>query len=92
MKELLPPSPEERAKLLSFIAKRELTDEERVAVSDKAVDGLSIAHLDEIVVRSKLHKKNIPTVIKEILAHRAFMNKGFDKNERTMGLGADDDY
>jgi hypothetical protein len=91
LQELLPPSAEERVKLLEFISKKELTQEEKEAVSSKEADTLSIAHLDEIVVRSRLHKKTIIQTLKEILKHRAFMNKNFDRSERTMGLGIDDD-
>lgn len=91
LQELLPPSAEERIKLLEFISKRELTQEEKDAVSAKEANTLSIAHLDEIVVRSRLHKKTIIQTLKEILKHREFMGKNFDRNERTMGLGVDDD-
>lgn len=91
MMELRPPSAEERVKLLAFIAKRELTEEECEAVSAKDAENLSIAHLDEVVVRSRLHKKSIPETLREILKHREFCAKGFDRSERTMGLGADDD-
>ena len=91
MQELLPPTADERVKLLEFISKRELTQEEKTAISAKEADTLSIAHLDEIVVRSRLHKKTIIQTLKEILKHRDFMNKNFDRNERTMGLGIDDD-
>jgi hypothetical protein len=91
MQELLPPNAEERVKLMEFISKRELTKEEKDAISSKEADTLSIAHLDEIVIRSRLHNKTIIQTLKEILKHRAFMNKNFDRNERTMGLGIDDD-
>lgn len=91
MQELLPPKAEERIKLLEFIAKRELTQEEKDAVSVKEADTLSIAHLDEIVVRSRIHNKTMIQTLKEIMEHRKFMNKNFDRTERTLGLGIDDE-
>jgi hypothetical protein len=94
MQELLPPNAQERIKLLEFISKRELSQEEKDAISAKDADTLSIAHLDEIVVRSRLHKKTMIQTLKEIIKHRAFMGRNFDHNERKMGLniGDDDDF
>jgi hypothetical protein len=85
MLKLEPPSSEERVNLLNFIAKRDLTQEEVIAISDKSLDKFSIAHLEEIVVRSELHDKTYKQVIDELLDHQKKISKGFEER-RSVGF------
>ena len=86
MLELQPPSGEERVKLLEFIANRELTPEEKKVFLDKKCDGLSIAHLDEIVVRSLLHDRTLEQTLREILDHRKNVKAAFEKAKDNLGF------
>jgi SpoVK/Ycf46/Vps4 family AAA+-type ATPase len=79
------PSAEERIKLLTFIAKRDLSAEEVSAISAKALDKFSIAHLEEIAVRSELHDKTYKQVIDELVEHQKRYTKGFEER-RSVGL------
>lgn len=72
MLEITSPPYDERISLVEFLAKRSLTDEEKEAFNDKINKGtkdFSIAHLQEIVVRSRLHNKSMNTVVKELIEH-----------------------
>lgn len=84
--ELTPPSSSERIKLLEFIAKRSLTEEEIAIFSSRKCDGLSIAHLDEIVVRSLLHDKTLEQTLNEILDHRKSVKAAFEKAKESVGF------
>lgn len=86
MLELLPPSTEERLALMAFIAKRELTADEILALSDKKASGFSIAHLEEIVVRSMIHDKSFRTVIEELHAHTTKYKSGFTAKKSSVGF------
>jgi hypothetical protein len=86
MIELKPPSYQDRIKLLEFIAKRPLSDEEKHVFSSDECDNLSIAHLDEIVVRSMLHSKTLKQTLREILDHRKNVSDAFEKAKRS-GIG-----
>ena len=81
MIELSPPSAEERVALLTFISKRSLTEEEVEAIKSKNADRFSIAHLEEIAVRSELHDKTYQQVIKELAEHSARYEKAFEKRK-----------
>lgn len=86
MLELNAPSHKEKIELLAFISKRDLTDEEKEAVGSKGTEEFSIAHLEEIAVRSLLHDKDYPAVIKELVDHSKRYKKNFEK-DRNLGLG-----
>lgn len=90
MLELLPPSHEEREQLLAFISKRDLTPQEKEAVRMKGAENFSIAHLEEVAVRSELHDKDYPTVIKELVDHSRRYQKAFS-NKRGLGIGNSED-
>jgi hypothetical protein len=79
------PSLEEKLALMTFIAKRELTSEEKDAFLLKGAEALSIAHLKEIVTRTKLHDKTISEVLKEMIEHSEKFNSGFQKTKK-LGL------
>jgi ATP-dependent 26S proteasome regulatory subunit len=86
MLELDPPSFEERVQLVEFISKRSLSDEEKEALSSKELKDFSVAHLKEIVVRSMIHDKTIPQVIKELVAHKKKFHDAFEKKKKD-GVG-----
>jgi SpoVK/Ycf46/Vps4 family AAA+-type ATPase len=87
MLELDPPSYEEKVQLVEFIAKRSLTEEEKDALSSKELKDFSVAHLKEIVVRSMIHDKTIPQVIKELVAHKKKFHDAFAKKAKdSMGF------
>lgn len=86
MLELKPPRYEEKIKLIEFIAKRKLNAEEKEALRQKAANDFSIAHLEEIVVRSLLHDKTIPDTIKEMIEHKKKFQESFTE-KKSLGLG-----
>ncbi len=91
MVKLEAPTAEERVALVEFIAKRELTDAEKDALFADSAKDLSIAHLEEVVVRSLLHEKTIPQVLKELHEHKEKFNAAFQKPKNAMGFGGGDD-
>jgi len=86
MLELNPPTADERVELLTFISKRSLTGDEIKAIKSKGTEKFSIAHLEEIPVRSELHDKTYAQVIKELVEHSARYEKAFEKKNR-LGIG-----
>jgi AAA+ superfamily predicted ATPase len=86
MIELKSPSYEEKISLLEFIAKRPLLPEEKVALQQKGASDLSIAHLEEIVIRSMLHDKPLVDVVTEIVQHSNNFKNSFEE-KRSLGLG-----
>ncbi len=88
MLELDPPSYDERIALVEFIAKRVLTEEEKKAFAAKEVNEFSVAHLKEVVVRSRLHDKSMETVIKELVEHKKKFHDAFEKKKKDkVGFG-----
>jgi SpoVK/Ycf46/Vps4 family AAA+-type ATPase len=92
MFEVKAPSAEARVKLLEFISKKELSEEDKKMFMNSRCDGLSIAHLDEIVVRSRLHDKTLKETLNEILNHREKVKESFSKASRSMGFDTDHDF
>lgn len=86
MFELEGPSAEERVKLGEHIANRDLSEEEAEALRGKNADGLSIAHIAEIVIRSELHDKSYKEVIEEMKSHKERIEKAFQKAQKKLGL------
>lgn len=84
--EIPPPPIEEKIALMEFIAKRSLNEEEKNAFKMKGAEFLSIAHLKEIVTRTRLHDKSISEVIDEMVKHNEKFKAGFE-NKRNIGLG-----
>lgn len=82
--ELLPPDHGQRVELTSFIAKRDLTVDEVLALKD--ADNFSVAHLSEIVERSLLKKKTYGEVIDEISKHKKTFSRNFEKARAPMGI------
>ncbi len=86
MMSLDPPKLEERIALLTFMAKRDLTDDEKKALDQKGIEDFSIAHLGEVVIRADLDDKDFPTVIKELIEHKTKFKNAFEE-KRGLGLG-----
>jgi SpoVK/Ycf46/Vps4 family AAA+-type ATPase len=91
MLKLNPPSLQERIELMSFICKRELLQEEKDALSLKGVEEFSIAHLEEVAVRSELDDKTHAQVIKEIIDHKKLFQKDFEEKNKGISLMGYDD-
>jgi AAA+ superfamily predicted ATPase len=87
---LNPPTHEEKVRLLTFIAKRELTDEEKESIGRKGTEDFSVAHLEEIAIRSLLHDKTYMEVIQEMIDHTKLFKKNFEeKGSAGFGFGRD---
>lgn len=84
---LNPPTHDEKIKLLTFISKRDLTDEEKECIGRNGTEEFSIAHLEEIAVRSLLHDKSYPQVVEEMIAHTKLFKKNFEERG-SMGFGS----
>lgn len=76
---LEPPTHDEKIRLLSFISKRDLTDEEKESIGRKGTEDFSVAHLEEIAIRSLLHDKSYVEVIKEMIDHTKLFKKNFEE-------------
>ena len=85
MIKLEPPSYDEKVILTEFIAKRPLTNEEKQALNNPKVNDFSIAHLEEIVVRSLLHDKTMGQVIEELITHSEKFKRNFNE-EKNLGI------
>lgn len=84
------PSYTEKLELTEWIAKRILDEDERDAFKTPGAEGFSVAHLKEVVIRSRLHKKTMRVVIKELVEHRKKFAKNFEK-DKGLGFGGRDD-
>lgn len=83
---LKPPSHQEKILLLGFISKRDLTDEEKDCIGMKGTEDFSIAHLEEVAVRSLLHDKSYKQVVTELVEHSKRFKKNFE-DKKSLGLG-----
>lgn len=84
--ELKTPSETECVDLLAFISKRELSKEETEAAKLAAKHGFSIAHLQEIVVRSLLDDTSMMAVTKQLVKHKERFKNAFQDVKR-LGIG-----
>ena len=83
--ELKTPSEKECIALLKFISKRELNSEEIEAAEMASKNGFSIAHLQEVVVRSLIDDVSMMTVTKQLVEHKKRFNNGFH-DVKTLGI------
>jgi hypothetical protein len=83
---LKPPTHEEKVSLLGFISKRTLTEEEKECIGMRGTEDFSIAHLEEVAVRSLLHDKSYKQVITELVEHSLKYKKNFEE-KKGIGLG-----
>lgn len=90
MIELMPLSKEERVRLLEFVCKREVTKDEKAAISLKGTEKFSIAHIEEVVIRAELHDKTFKQVVEELVKHAELFNKNFEgKGDKGLGFSRD---
>lgn len=87
VEELQHPSLPEKIALMEFFAQRDLTQEEKSALGHKDVEEFSIAHLEEVIIRSELHDKKTSEVIQELVNHKKRFKRGFEKERQAFGLG-----
>jgi len=87
MMKLAPPGHEEKIRLMEFISKRDLTDDEKACLGFKGTEEFSIAHLEEIAVRSELHDKTYPEVVGELIEHTKMFKRDFEDREKNLGFG-----
>lgn len=88
---LNPPTHDEKVRLLTFLSKRELTDEEKDCVGRKGTEDFSIAHLEEITIRSLLHDKTYAEVVQEMIDHTKLFKKNFEEKDGVgFGFGSRD--
>lgn len=78
---LNPPTHDEKIRLLTFISKRDLTDEEKDAMGRKGTEDFSVAHLEEIAIRSLLHNKSYVEVVQEMIDHTKLFKKNFEEKD-----------
>lgn len=90
MMKLNAPSAEERVKLLSFVCKRDLNEEEVKAITSKGTENFSIAHIEEVAVRAELHDKTFTQVVKELIEHTERFNKDFADKKGSVGFNNSD--
>lgn len=83
---LQPPSYEERCTLVEFISKRALTDDDKQALALSGCKEMSIAHLNEAVIRSRLRRITLRESLQQLIDHTAEVNKGFKKRRDAMGI------
>jgi SpoVK/Ycf46/Vps4 family AAA+-type ATPase len=87
MVKLEPPSYKEKVQLMEFICKRQLSDSEKNCLSIKGTEDFSIAHLEEIAIRSKLDDKTHMQVVDEIIEHKKLFARDFEDKDKRMGVG-----
>jgi len=81
------PTHDEKKRLLKFISKRDLTLEEEECLGKKGTEGFSVAHLEEIAIRSLLHDKTYPEVVDEMIVHTKIFKKNFEEGGGNLGFG-----
>jgi ATP-dependent 26S proteasome regulatory subunit len=83
--ELKTPGPEECLALLAFISKKELSEEEKEAALLASKNGFSIAHLQEVVIRSMLDDTTMMEVVKQLVKHKERFKNAFQE-VKTLGI------
>jgi len=80
------PNSEQRVALLKFFGKEMVDEESEDAMGNNQTKEFSPAHIREIVIRSKIYDKTIPSVINEMVTEIATYNKNFAKGGGKMGF------
>jgi len=86
MMKLKAPTHDEKIALFEFISKRTANDEEKKALGKKGTESFSIAHIEELIVRSLIHDKTINKVVDELVAHCREFENGFEEKGKGVGL------
>jgi SpoVK/Ycf46/Vps4 family AAA+-type ATPase len=77
------PSSDERVRLVEFFIKSELVEDDKKAIMGKDLNDFSIAHIKELVLRTKRDGKSYAEVIKELKKLKDKFSKGFDDRKGT---------
>ena len=85
--EMKPPNKEECEQLLGFISKRDLSEDDKEAAAIASKNNFSIAHLQEIVVRSRLDDISMLEVCKQLVKHKERFKNAFEEVKPRLGLG-----
>lgn len=80
------PVPAARVKLAEFFVKRPLEEVESKLLLATKAEGLSPAHIKEIVIRSAIHEKTLEATIKEVIQEIEEYNKAFKEGTGSLGL------
>ena len=80
------PTPDERVALVEFISKSELSKEDVEIIKSKSLDKFSIAHLKELVIRTKRDDKTYKQVVNELESLSKKFRKGFEPDNKGFGL------
>jgi SpoVK/Ycf46/Vps4 family AAA+-type ATPase len=83
------PSSEARVKFLEFFAKLEVTEEDKLKISNSRYDIFATAHIKEIVVRAKLYDISISDSIDKVFEQSQRAIKNFANRKSGMGIGFD---
>ena len=75
------PSPTERVALAEFFLKADLGDQKSL-FSGKSTETFSVAHIKEVILRSKISGKSIESVIIDIQKHKDLIKKDFIKPKK----------
>jgi AAA+ superfamily predicted ATPase len=85
------PSSEFRAKFLEFFSKNQATEEDAAEIRLKKYNDLSVAHIKEIVIRSKIYDITMAESMKQVLAQSSKAKKDdFSEESRRVGFGFED--
>lgn len=84
--ELKTPNESQSISLLAFLAKRDITEEEKAAAKKASKEGFSIAHLQEVVVRSMIDDIPFMEVVDQLVAHKKRFKEGFQE-VKNIGIG-----
>jgi len=84
--ELKTPNATESEELIAFISKQKITDDGKAAAHLAASKKFSIAHLQEIVVRSKLDDISLLEAAEQLVTHKERFEAAFADTKK-MGIG-----
>jgi len=80
------PTSEERVQLVEFFSREVLSEDDKNAIMGKDLNDFSIAHVKELVIRSKRDGKTYKEVIKELKDFKDKFKKGFENKKSGGGL------
>ena len=62
-----------------------LSDEEKLVFKSKDTEEFSVAHLKEVIIRSRLHDKTLGECVKELVERKRTFKKAFE-DTKDMGF------
>ena len=82
----------DRSKLLNFISKNKVTEEELNEIEKDKYAHLTTAHIKESYIRSRINDKSVISVLGDILKEIEQFKNAFQNPKGRMGLSQDDDF